>query len=106
MWELRQPAAPLHLPGRKPPHPERKAPRRAPRQALFAFALREAGGALREPTQARAAAACSLRVCEGAVVAGLPVREETLAALLHTLAPPTALEPQVHRRLAQRRLCL
>lgn len=66
-----------------------------PAQALLAFALREAGGALREPKLARAAAACILRACEGAVAAGLAVPQDALAALLQTLAPPTGLEPQV-----------
>ena len=64
-------------------------------QALLAFALREAGGALREPKQARAAAACILRACEGAVAAGLAVPQDALVALLQALAPPTGLEPQV-----------
>lgn len=64
-------------------------------QALLAFALREAGGALREPKQACAAAACILRACEGAVGAGLAVPQDALAALLQALAPPTGLAPQV-----------
>ncbi|KAK9834976.1 hypothetical protein WJX81_001316 [Elliptochloris bilobata] len=68
-------------------------------QALLAFVLRTAGGALREPKQARVAAACILRVCEGAVTAGLAVPQDAIAALLQGLAPPTGLEPHVEQDL-------
>ena len=53
---------------------------------------------LREPKQAHAAAACILRVCEGAVAAGLAVPQDALAALLQTLALPSGLAPQVPTR--------
>jgi hypothetical protein len=63
-------------------------------QALLAFALAEAGGALRQPRLAQAAAACVLRACEGAAADGLALPQGTLTALLHALAPPTCLDPE------------
>ncbi len=67
-------------------------PRSHATQALLAFALAEAGGALRQPRLAQAAAACVLRACEGAAADELALPQGTLDALLHALAPPTGLD--------------